>query len=505
MSRKVQLRSDLHALSSTSSVKRPRVNGDHEASIPEAKARKLDKRSISLEDIVPPLASGLALSQTTTTTQSTPNGGSSIPGPQTRLINRKDDAFRSVPVNRDPSTPGPHMGSFTVEKHSPAVQPVPTDRSPSTPGPHIGSFAVGKSENITMAHTDKATVSDTQTMDQVPKTTSHPITASEHSNPSTTYRDGESAVSEVQRTNEARGPIPIRNACGETSEPSLPLQNNRVSKAHAQPSVSAAALAHCRSSTLLNDVLRWVPTPYKLVEAGEDNNMCPRVEVFPDDGLAQILGEGRHPIATAIARIRSYGYKKTLPQKACHVLEMFDDIYRCSPGGPHITLIDPVLYNSDTHSQNELEAYRKKEWAWLSRAGKPITFPGKLQGSWDFVTIQSNYQRLEVALVLSRDNDLMTYLPGHPPPEDLEPIRVRSHLHMRSDIFLTRVLVPGSRAPFNPPGFRRYRTLPALDPRIHLGGHLRRYQVSISASSHTTPRRGNRPCNLYRLPATRLS
>ena len=377
--RKPQLQLDPNPLPTPLS-KRPRADEDHEASFPKTKTktRRSDECGPHLSDIVPPNAPRLA------SAPAPMNGDSSTPGP---------------PMDFTP--PGPHMGPFPVEKNQAAIRP-----------------------------------SDTQKINQVPINTSHYTPTSKCSNTSAALTDEKSAASNMQGKSEAHGPPPIRTAYGEPSEPSVGLQNDRVSKAQAQPSVHTTALALSTSSTSSDEFTRWSCTPYQLIQV-EGNKWCPRVTVSSNNELCPILGAGHHPIATAIAKIHQYGHENPVPHEAHQVLKMFDDIHVWHRDSHHVTLLDPALYDPNSHSQAQLEVFRKKEWGWLVRAGRPITFPGILCGEWHFVTIQANYEMLDIALVLSRGDHLVIFIPGHDyahPPQTFQPIQVRSLLHLCSEI-----------------------------------------------------------------------
>ena len=164
------------------------------------------------------------------------------------------------------------------------------------------------------------------------------------------------------------------------------------------------------------------------------NKYCPRIEVFPGDELSQILDVGQHPIASAIMKIHLYGHQNSVPQEASQVLRIFHDICRSNYNSPSIVLLDPLIYNSVSCAQAQLEVFRKKEWVWLVRAGLPISLPGKICESWDLITIQPNYRQLEIALVLSRGGDRMTFLPEYtefPPNQDA--VQVIHHLYIRNE------------------------------------------------------------------------
>ena len=369
MSRRAQLRSDSNTLV-TSPGKRPRADEDHEASVPKPKARKSNSRAVD-SGIVTLDAPGLALAQ--------------------------------VPIDEETLAADPH--TMLVGNENDTVNPVSKDANLPTPRPSsMGAFTIDKSVKHNDNGDQDATI-NRQTANQAPKTTPNRTTTSECSNTSAP---------------------PDHTAHDNPSESTLSLDSDRI-PTHAQPSVPTAAPPR---SNLWEDTTRWIPTPYTLRQRQSGDQLYPRLIVHSDNSLCKVIGAGEHPIATAIAKIHQYGHEKAIPREARQALKFFDDINRHYPGSPDISLLDPLLYHSTKHSQAELEIFRRKEWGWLVRAGRPITFPDKLCGSWDLITIQVNYQRLEIALVLSRGNDKMTYLPDPADlPQELGSIQVRLHLH----------------------------------------------------------------------------
>ena len=335
-----------------------------------------------------------------------------------------------TPMNGDFLTSGPSMRSFPVEANKDALWPTPTNVELMPPGPHKGSFPGEKNQ-------DTVPPSDTQKFNQIPMTVAHHTATSKCSNASAALTDKKSAASNMQGKSAAHGPTPNRIAYGGPSEPSFGIQKDPVSEAQAQPSVHTTALALSTSSTSRDEFSKWASTPYELTQV-EGNKWCPRLAVSQTNGLCSILGVGRHPIAKAIARIHLYGHENhVVPSEVHQVMTMFDEIRCHHRGSHHITFLDPALYDSDSHSQAQLEVFRKQEWGWLARAGRPIGLPGILCGVWDFVTIEANYQRLEVALVLARGDHLITIVPGRDyayPPQKLDPIQVRSILHLCSEV-----------------------------------------------------------------------
>lgn len=422
MSKRVHLRSDSNT-SSTASSKRLRANEDHDPSTPKVQVKRTDSRRLHVSNMVPSNVSAEpAVTEVTTNVQVPANADFLTSGPHTESNDRNNAAVRSVPKNGNPSTPGSYTGPFsgdrlavrsTAGNNSDTGRPFLSNRDPSTPRPYVTRY-----DKTTIARADQPTTSDAQTMSQASKSMSH------HN---TTHEDDGSAARNVQKGNEGRGPNSTCNVYGEPPEPSLALHSDRVF----QPSV-ATPPANSTSAALSNDLLRWMPTPFKLVEFSHTNQRCPRVEVSEDSELSKILDVGLHPIASAIAKIHQYGHENPVPQEVSQVLRMFYDIFCSDYNNPHITFLDPLLYSVGTYAQAQLEAFRKKEWAWLVRAGRPISFPGILCESWDLVTIRPNYQKLEIALVLSH-NGLMTYLPDRTDsPLDLDAMEVSlSSPHMQ--------------------------------------------------------------------------
>lgn len=423
---RVYLRSDSNT-PSTASSKRPRANEDRDTSSPRVKVKRTDSCGLQVSNIVPSNASAEpAVTQVTTNAQVPANADFLTPGAHTESNDRNNAAVRSVPQNSNPSTPGSStrpfsddrlaLRSITAGDNSDAGRPLSLNRDPSTPGPYVTSY-----DKPAIARADQPTTSAAQTMSQDFKSMSHQTT---------THEDDGSAARNVQKWNEGRGPNTTRNVYGEPSESSLALESDRDS----QPSV-ATPLANSTSAALSNDLSRWMPTPFKLVELGHTNQRCPRVEVSPESELSKFLDVGLHPVASAIAGIHIYGHENPVPQEATQVLRMFYDIYRSGCNSPHVTFLDPLLYRSGSYPQAQLETFRKKEWAWLVHVGRLISFPGILCESWELVTIRPDYQQLEIALVLSNDNRLMTYLPDRTdPPPGLDTMEVSHRLHICSEV-----------------------------------------------------------------------
>ena len=354
MSASVHLRSDSDP-PSTASKKRPRVTTNAK---------------------VPANANFLTPGHHTNSINSINAAVRSVPGSNTGPFSSERLFVIPVPMNGTPSTPGPRIGSFTAENNTDTVRPVLTNGSPSIPRPHVTPF-----DNTTITHTDKPSTRETQTISQALQTISHDNTTSDRPNISITHEKNT-----MQKENEGCDPRALK------------------------PS-GTSSLANPTSSALSTVLLRWMPTPFQLIKLGHTDQHCPRVEVLPDNGLSKILDVGLHPVASAIAKIHLYGHHKSVPPEASQVLRLFDDIYRSDYYDPQITFLDPMLYSLVSHAPAQLEAFRRKEWAWLVRAGKPISLPDKLCGSWHLDTIQTNYQQLEIALVLSRDGDRMTFFP----------------------------------------------------------------------------------------------
>lgn len=264
---------------------------------------------------------------------------------------------------------------------------------------------------------DNSAARDAQTSSQVPIATSSRIATSKCSNASTAHTHDDSAV-------EAYGPTSTAN--DKPLEPSVALQD-------AQTSI---ATTHLAPSTLSHEVALWKYSPFTLVNLGE--KLCPRLAVSSDHGLYRLFGAGQHPLAAAVAKIHQFGsIHGSVPCEARQVLKVFNEIHLGHHSSPHITLLDPLLYPiSHIHSLDQLETFRRKEWGWLVVAGTTITGANILQGVWHLDSVQADYNRLQVALVISRDDHTIIHLPGpsadKPPQVDV--IQVRSHLYKCSKI-----------------------------------------------------------------------
>ena len=243
------------------------------------------------------------------------------------------------------------------------------------------------------------------------------------SNTSTTNSNHEGAESKVKRRNESCGYISKRTGHSISSEPTPTLKSDQHSKTHSPASIPTIPL----------DPIRWTLTPYQVLHC-QHVPRWPRLIACPDSVLCRILGVGEYPIATAIARIHLYRHENSVaPGGTSLILKLFGDIYRGFRDNPHISLLDPLIYDGRIHSRSDLEAFRRKEWGWLVRAGGPIAFPDKLPGNWNLITVQANYRTLKIDLVLSRGNERMTYAPDpDEPPQDPGALRVRFYHHLCS-------------------------------------------------------------------------
>ena len=297
-----------------------------------------------------------------------------------------------LPTTEGSSTTGPSTGFFEVYPVRPVL--------PRTAKPHVD-------------RRDKSAASDMQIIDSSSKILMP-------------HTDSDSAASNKPIRNEAFKPTSMDKVPGEPLHSLVGLQNSRASM-NLAPALSTY-------SPPSGHLFPWYIAPFTLVSV-EGNKLCPRLNVLPAHGLCPILGVGQHPLGTAIAKIQQYRCENSLPCEAVSVLRTFHDIidngYR---GDQFITFLDPLLYKSGTHSQARLEEFRMKEWGWLVCAGSPITFKDIMCGSWDLITVNANYARLEVALVLSHGGDRNVYIPAPdraPPARELEVKQVRYCLHMQ--------------------------------------------------------------------------
>ena len=178
----------------------------------------------------------------------------------------------------------------------------------------------------------------------------------------------------------------------------------------------------------------WNHTPFTLVDVG--NVMCPRLYVTPRHGLYHILGSGYHQLGPAIAKIHNFAKQApSVPPEVAQVLVHFQRIHDNFYDNPQVTLLDPTLYSSPTHSQAQLESYRRKEWGWLLRIGRSYEISPMLLGKWDLNSIHVDYKELKIALTLSRDTHRMIYFP---PSQSDDPSRIPYILQVRSDLYIYR-------------------------------------------------------------------
>ena len=424
---KRQLRSELTSPSAASS-KRPRANQYHDTSIARPKARRTDSCGPHISDFVPPNTSAeLAIVRVTTKTAQAPANDTnnvairsvpkdydpSAPGSYTGPSSGETLAVTPMPMNGTQPTPGPHMVSSTAENNSVTSRPFLTDGISTTTRPYVTHH-----DTTTVVRADQTTTSNTQPISQA---LSHHTTTSERQNLTITHEDDGSATRNVKKRTEGRGSNTSRSTHTESSKSFDQNLQRSAPTPLTNPSI---------------DRLRWMPTPFTLIELSHGEQWLPRVQVSPDSELSKILDIGQHPVASAIAKIHRYGHSNSIPQETRQVLRMFDDIARSDYNEPHITFLDPLLYSSLAYTRAQCEDFRKKEWAWLVRAGRPITFPGEPSESWDLVTIQPIYESLEICLVVSRDNrqEIYTVDCSRPPPPGLESIQVSSRLHIRNKV-----------------------------------------------------------------------
>lgn len=224
--------------------------------------------------------------------------------------------------------------------------------------------------------------------------------------------------------NEAYGPVLA------DIKPPVALQND-------EPAKLSKTTVPLPFSPLSIEMARWRSTPFTLVPVNR-TQFCPRLDAFDVSGeLYEILGKGQHALGPAIAKIRWYGYKQPIRCDARRVLRVFDEIHHGYCGSPYVTLLDSSLCSGSF--LEEQERFRRKEWGWLVRAGRPLLVQDVLQGSWDLVTIAANYARLKISLILYRVSHTIEFAPGpgptsgsgpdyeNPPPR-LDDIQVRYYV-----------------------------------------------------------------------------